>query len=146
MQNSKKLLEICVDFKFGIGALALCLMFASPMIAANAAVQEDQVGDTQLGRIYYEDKCSQCHGEYSFDEPAPMLDGVIGRTAGTRADFALYSPAMKGSAMVWDDTSLDRFLADPRATIPGTLMKTKIDDPLDRGDVIAYLKTMKATK
>ena len=135
-----------VNLGYGPGTAGLCLAFASPMIAANAAVQADPAGDPQLGQIYYENKCSQCHGEYSFDEPAPMLDGVFGRTAGTRSDFSLYSPAMKASAMVWDDANLDRFLAEPRATIPGTLMKTKIDDPLDRGDVIAYLKTMKAAK
>lgn len=136
----------CFDLGYGLRVLTLCLMFASPMIAAKAAVQPDQAGDPQLGQIYYENKCSQCHGEYSFDEPAPLLDGVFGRTAGTRADFSLYSAAMKASAMVWDDANLDRFLAEPRATIPGTLMKTKIDDPLDRGDVIAYLKTMNAAK
>lgn len=138
----EKLVKIRADFVLGLGGAALCLAFPSPMIAANAAVQADQSGDPQLGRIYYENKCSQCHGADAFDEPAPMLDGIVGRAAGTRADFSLYSPAMKGSAIIWDDTNLDQFLAEPQAVIPRTLMNTSVEDPLDRSDVIAYLKTL----
>lgn len=134
------------DVGYGLGAVALCLAFASPMIAAKAAEQADHVGDQQLGRIYYEDKCSQCHGDDAFDEPAPELHGIFGRTAGTLPDFLLYSAAMKGSGLVWDDTNLDRFLAAPQAMIPGSIMNSKVEDPLDRSDVIAYLKTMKAEK
>lgn len=139
-------MKIRTGVGLGLGGAALCLAFASPMIAANAAVQADQFGDPQLGRIYYENKCTQCHGDDAFDEPAPMLDGIVGRAAGIRADFSLYSPAMKGSAIIWDDANLDRFLAEPQAVIPGTLMNTKVEDPLDRSDVIAYLKTLEAEK
>lgn len=139
-------MKLRVDDGYRLGAVALCLAFASPMIAANAAEQADHVGDQQLGRIYYEDKCAQCHGDYAFDEPAPKLDGIFGRTAGTRPDFLLYSTAMKESGMVWHDANLDRFLVAPQIAIPGTLMNSKVEDPLDRSDVIAYLKSMKAEK
>ncbi len=89
-------------------------------------------------------RCAACHsfeaGKRSF--AGPNLLGVSGRVAGTAPGFA-FSPALKASAITWDDASLDRFLAKPGALVPGTRMVIAIPDPADRAKIIAYLKTLK---
>jgi cytochrome c len=69
---------------------------------------------------------------------------LFGRQAGSLPDFD-YSNAMKNSGIVWNEETLDRFLADPRGVVPGTKMTyVGIKNPQDRADLIAYLK--EATK
>jgi cytochrome c2 len=55
-----------------------------------------------------------------------------------------YSDAMKKFDHTWDEETLDTYLADPRATVPGTKMIFPgIKDKTERDDVIAYLETLK---
>ncbi|MCP4329416.1 MAG: hypothetical protein GY791_13380 [Alphaproteobacteria bacterium] len=55
------------------------------------------------------------------------------------------SAAMRESGIVWGVETLDSFLASPREFVPGTKMTYDgIDDPIERADLIAYLK--EATK
>ena len=42
--------------------------------------------------------------------------------------------------ITWNDTTLDRWLVNPSALVPGTKMFFKIDDAQARADLIAYLK------
>jgi cytochrome c len=57
-----------------------------------------------------------------------------------------YSPAMKNSHIVWNDKTLDRFLAKPLNVVPGTAMTYDgIADPQERADLIAYLKQASQT-
>jgi len=45
---------------------------------------------------------------------------------------------------VWDDKTLDAYLADPQKLIPGNVMPfSGMADPKQRADVIAYLQTLK---
>ena len=67
---------------------------------------------------------------------------MVGRTAGSLADFN-YSKAVKNSGIVWDEQTLDKWLTNPQAFIPGQRMNFKVADPADRADLIAYLKTLK---
>jgi cytochrome c len=73
---------------------------------------------------------------------APGLDGVVGRKAGTAAGYAA-SAALKGSGLTWTPANLDAFLADPAKRVPGTTMPNPFVNPADRGDIIAYLATLK---
>jgi cytochrome c len=42
---------------------------------------------------------------------------------------------------VWSEKALERFLADPGKTVPGTTMTyAGVSDPADRSNLIAYLK------
>jgi cytochrome c len=70
----------------------------------------------------------------------PNLTGVYGRPAGAVAGYR-YSDAFRAVAadLTWDDHTLDRWLADSRAMIPGTYMLVKIA-PAERAAIIAYLK------
>jgi cytochrome c len=48
---------------------------------------------------------------------------------------------MKRSKIVWNEKTLERFLADPMKVVPGTAMTyAGVDDAKDRADLIAYLK------
>ncbi|MBV7266364.1 c-type cytochrome [Erythrobacter ani] len=88
--------------------------------------------------------CSSCHvaeaGEPS--SAGPNLHGVVGRRAGALSDF-VYSEALSTSQITWDQTQLDRFLADPSGTVPGTIMVAgAVDDPDRRAAIIAYLANL----
>ena len=76
-----------------------------------------------------------------------MLKGVIGRKAGSLEDYR-YSAAMKRSDVTWDATTLDKYVTDPQAFIPGNRMAfAGIGDKAERDDLIAYLTiATKATK
>ena len=52
-----------------------------------------------------------------------------------------YSQAMKDSKIIWNEETLDRFIAKPLAMIPGTSMTYDgVPDVKERSDLIAYFK------
>jgi hypothetical protein len=67
------------------------------------------------------------------------------RPAGSVPGFE-YSAAMKRSKIIWDEKTLDRFLAKPLAMVPGGAMTYDgVPDPKERVDLIAYLKQAQQT-
>ena len=57
-----------------------------------------------------------------------------------------YSDALKSANLVWDEQTLDAWIADPQALIPGNLMRFPgVPDPQKRQDLIAYLNTATST-
>jgi cytochrome c len=94
-------------------------------------------GDPQAGEAIYE-RCAACHS-LADDRTGPRHCGLIGRRAGSVPGFD-YSPAMKRSRIVWSAATLDRFLASPAATVPGTSMGYDgVKDRKERSDLVAYL-------
>ncbi len=56
-----------------------------------------------------------------------------------------YSPAMKRSGIVWTPETLEKFITDPQAMVPGNRMPyAGMIIPGDRADLIAFL--LKATQ
>ncbi|HSA89646.1 MAG TPA: c-type cytochrome [Burkholderiales bacterium] len=101
-------------------------------------------GDPKAGERIYE-RCQACHA-LAYDRVGPRHCGLLGRRAGTVAGFE-YSPAMKRSRRVWNEQSLDRFLADPLKAVPGTTMTyAGVADPKERADLIAYLASAACDK
>jgi len=101
-------------------------------------------GDAARGEKRFEE-CASCHAlDRSAESVGPSLYGVIGRQAGALAEFR-YSPALKRSGIVWDQRSIDAFIADPQAAVPGNRMPfAGVADADARADLIAYLvKTFK---
>jgi cytochrome c oxidase assembly protein subunit 11 len=94
--------------------------------------------DPERGRRLVWDRCAACHN-LSFNMAGPALGGIVGRKAGSAPGYA-YSAALRQSDVTWSAESLDRWLADPRAFIPGTKMPVRVVDALDRRDVIAFLQ------
>jgi cytochrome c len=71
----------------------------------------------------------------------PSLFGVWERKAGTLPSFHRYSPALKASGVVWDEKTLDPWLASPARFIPGNHMAFQgVPNAHQRADLIAYLK------
>lgn len=88
-------------------------------------------------------QCAACHVvSPGRNGVGPNLHGVVGRRAGTVAGYG-YSPAMLGSAQTWDRASLDRYLADPQAVVPGTRMAWTVADATQRTQLIDYLETLR---
>ena len=116
---------------------SVATLFALTLAAASAHAQ-----DAAAGGMAFQ-QCAECHSPTSADNAGPGLKGVFGRKAGAKDGF-IYSPAMKKSALVWDDKTLDAYLKDPRAVVPGTSMAYGGDDDAkERADLVAYLKTLK---
>jgi cytochrome c len=94
-------------------------------------------GDAAHGATIYHD-CMICH---SLDKNSigPKHRDVFGRKAGSVPDYN-YSAALKSSNIVWDETTLDQWLTNPQALVPGTKMMFSVDAAQDRADVIAFLK------
>ena len=103
-----------------------------------------RAADVENGKKVFE-RCAACHSlDGTGDYDGPSLKGIVGRKAGSREDYR-YSAAMKRSDVTWDPTTLDTYVADPQAFIPGNRMAfAGIGDKAERDDLIAYL--MLATK
>lgn len=103
---------------------------------ANAAAPA--AGDSKRGAEIYT-RCAACHA-LEYNRTGPKHCGVVGRKSGTVPGFD-YSPAMKRAMLTWDEKTLDRFLADPLKTVPGTTMTyAGVPDPQERADLVAYLR------
>lgn len=111
----------------------LTLLFAVPLPGHAAG---DPVRGAEIFR-----KCVACHTVESGgrNRVGPRLHGLFGRRAGAVEGFR-YSDALKGSGLVWDDTTLDAYLKDSEGFVPGTRMYGGLTLDQDRADVIAYLR------
>jgi cytochrome c len=109
-------------------AVVLTVGHSAPSFAA---------GDPDHGAKVYR-QCMICH---SLDKNGigPSHRDVFGRRAGSVPDYS-YSAALKGSNIVWNETTLDHWLTNPQALVPGTKMMFSVGDAQDRADVIAFLK------
>jgi|ERR1700733_10156886 cytochrome c len=125
-----------------INWLATCA-FATAMGVAGATQAPETAplrGDSAHGKSLYQ-ACQACHS-IDDNDLGPKHRGVVGRRAGTIADYN-YSLALKNSDLTWDPSTLDRWLSNPSALVPGTKMYFKIDDAQTRADIIAYLAELK---
>lgn len=117
--------------------LALILnagLFSMPALAA---------GDAEAGSKIFPRLCGGCHqvGESARPGFGPQLNGIVGRPAGTSANY-VYSDAMKNSGITWNRETLTAYLKDPKGVVPGTRMifwglsdEEKIDN------LLAYLQS-----
>ena len=104
------------------------------------ASQACAAGDADAGRTAF-NKCRICHTVEAGGRSAvgPNLHAIFGRKAGAVDNFT-YSPAMKNSGIVWDDSSVANYLRDPKGFIPGNKMAFPgIKDETEMADLLAYL-------
>ncbi|MCX7311995.1 MAG: cytochrome c family protein [Hyphomicrobiales bacterium] len=86
-------------------------------------------------------KCAACHtfGKGEPNRVGPNLYGVVGRTKASEAGFN-YSTAMKAMKGAWTPEDLDKYLANPKAMVPGTNMTfAGIPRGRERADLITFL-------
>ncbi|MBS0546093.1 MAG: cytochrome c family protein [Proteobacteria bacterium] len=120
-------------------AIALMALAAATSSPAGAGT----TGDPARGEAIYA-RCLACHA-LAYNRTGPKHCGLFGRRAGSVAGFT-YSPAMARAGIVWDGSTLDRFLTNPTAMIPGTAMGyAGIADAQERADLIAWLRKASAS-
>lgn len=125
-----------------VSVAALPVLLAPPPAAS---AQQAGVGNAAAGARQFL-ACRACHtvAPGGANGVGPNLAGIMGAKAGTRPGFA-YSPAMKGTALVWTAAEMDAFLARPNARLPGNKMAyAGMANAAARRDLVAYLATLKA--
>lgn len=128
-------LPICELIAVGVIALA-------PVVAAAA--------DAERGKKLFA-QCKRCHqiGEGAENRIGPHLNDIIGRAAGSFENY-MYSPAMRAvgrNGIIWDEATLDTFLAEPYAMVPRTSMTyAGMKDPARRTDIIAWLQVFSGSE
>ena len=116
-------------------------------IAASANAAE---GNVDAGKKLFV-KCAVCHGiGEKKGVVGPNLNDVVGRKAGTQAEFLAkgaggYSKAMIAAGeggLVWNEAEIAQYIQDPKKMIAGNKMAfAGFKAEQDRLDVVAYIKT-----
>lgn len=130
------------------GAPALFLLVAC---GSNSAAPDSDTSSTQAavaaapaavaGKAAFA-SCAICHNiaKGAGAKMGPNLYGVFGHKAGSAQGYA-YSSALKSSGIIWTETELDAFIANPSGKVPGTKMGGgAVSDAAKRKAIIAYLK------
>lgn len=137
--------------RFGIKYLAV--VAATTLIAPAAfADAHGGAGDADAGAKVFKG-CKACHqvGDGAKNRSGPLLNDVIGRTAGSVEGFK-YSKSMiaAGEAgLVWDAEKIADFIENPSSYLKEVLdsskakskMSKKVKKEADRANVAAYLAT-----
>ncbi len=115
-------------------ALALLFLAIGPLAFAADATRGAQVFR----------QCAACHSVSAGEHlTGPSLAHAWNRKAASAEGFTRYSEALKRSGLVWNEATLERWLANPQAAVPGTSMTfAGIRDGKQREDVIAYLRAV----
>ena len=122
---------------------ALCLATLVAIAPLAWSERATAAGDPARGATLFQ-ACMVCHSVKAGEHmTGPNLANVWQRRAGTVPGFHRYSNAMERAKLVWSDNTLDQWLRDPNALIPGTSMTFQgLRESKDRQDVIAYLKAV----
>jgi len=108
--------------------------------AGKARAQDAAAGEKVFGM------CKACHqiGENAKSAVGPVLNGVIGRKAGSVAGYS-YSHANKDSGITWDEATFLEYIRDPKAKVPGTKMiYAGLKDEQKTNDLVAFLRQFDA--
>jgi len=107
-----------------------------------SAIAED--GDASRGARVFQ-YCFSCHSVDPNEQTpleGPSLYRILGRPTASLPGFN-YSDAMKkrgAAGLKWDTPTLNAYIADPQAIVPGTRMSAApLRDDQARADLIAYL-------
>lgn len=130
-------------------ALVLAVVAAAGMARAQTTAAPApsstmaEAGDAAAGEKVF-NQCKACHSlKAGENRVGPSLAGVIGRQAGMVEGYK-YSEPMKNSKVTWTPENLEKYLADPKAFIPGNKMAfAGLKKPEDRKNVLAYLSQQK---
>jgi cytochrome c len=113
-------------------------------VVLSAGCQTAAAQDAENGEQVFR-QCRACHqvGDGARNLVGPLLNGIIGRKAGTIDGFN-YSQANKeagAKGLVWTEDVLLKYLQNPQSFMPGTKMAyAGLRDEEARKDLIAYLK------
>lgn len=118
------------------------ILAAAAIISVSAtASSAATAGDARRGAAIYR-ACVSCHSlEPGLHLTGPSLADLWEKKAASQGDFPRYSQALKSQNFVWDETTLNAWVADPDAFVKGTHMIFRgIKDDQARADLIAFLR------
>jgi cytochrome c len=135
----KKLTPVSPSFRSIIVSTALAV---GVVLVGTATSNIAQAADDDP-ELAFNGHCRECHAFDKGDNRiGPTLYGVVGRKAGSVPGFA-YSDSVKSSGITWDEKSLDKWITNPNAMIPGNNMGaifSGLSDAAERAKIIAFLK------
>lgn len=112
-----------------------------------AAALAQAAGDAKRGAQAFA-QCMACHSTQPGEHlTGPSLAHAWNHKAASAEGFQRYSDALKKSAIIWNEETLGKWLANPEAFVPGTTMTFPgLKNAAQRQDVIAYLRAVSHDK
>ncbi|HEV8016268.1 MAG TPA: c-type cytochrome [Stellaceae bacterium] len=122
------------------GVTKASAILAAAALALGAEVSSAAAAD---GADVFNNNCAVCHStDPGTNKLGPSLASIVGRKSASLGDYA-YSPAMTKAGVTWDKATLDKYITDPQAMVPGTKMLFPgLKDAADRKALIDYLATL----
>jgi cytochrome c len=107
------------------------------LVSASSGAASESNSEKEL----YESRCGGCHSLDS-DRVGPRHRGLRNRPAASVVGFD-YSPALtqagKVKRLVWTAQTLDAWLTDPEALVPGQAMNYSLANADERRRIVDYL-------
>lgn len=128
-------------FHRGLLLITACMLVPVALVIAQSAFAQP-AGNAVAGKALYESKCGSCHS-VDANRLGPLHRGIVGRKVASAPGYA-YSPAIKKLTGVWTPARLDQWLQNPQKVAPGSKMFSSVPDAGQRGNIIAYLKSVSA--
>lgn len=118
--------------------------FGTPYLAAASVGEEypptpQDERESHPGAALFTTYCAGCHNLEAEHSAGPHLDGVIGRRAGSAADFNA-SDALQGLDTVWTRENLAEFIENPTQFAPGTTMTAVGVTPEEARTIAEFLE------
>lgn len=122
-------------------SFAFAAGLASSAAFAGTAFENVKV---EAGKTLFDAECHRCHADNSSDPSyGPTLIGIVGRHAGTVADYE-YSETLANAPIVWTPAALRAWMEDNQGFMPGTKMRhVGITDRTVQDFILSYLATLK---
>jgi cytochrome c len=124
----------------GILAAALAIAWA----ASSAMAATEPAAAASDGEVKFNNHCRTCHTMKKDDNRmGPSLHDIFGKKAGVSAGYPNYSHGLKNSDIVWDEKTLDQFIANPDSVVANNNMKPYkgITDKAVRAAIVEYMKS-----
>jgi cytochrome c2 len=130
---------------------ALCALVATLSLAMIGGSASAGSMDAKKGKRVAMKQCAACHDLSQDAAPrvGPPLWGIFGRAAGQAKNYEYSAEHLaKADSIVWDEATIDAYVQDPKALIPGNKMVYPVPGlPVmkekHRKWLIEYLKTLK---
>lgn len=119
------------------------VLVAFALLAAACADTKKAAEADHPGKVVFQQQCALCHSLDGSRSQGPSLSGIVGRPAASVQGFQ-YTKALRESGLTWDKATLNTFLENPMAKVPGTMMMNAVKDPMQRAAVIEFLDSTKA--
>lgn len=111
-------------------------------VAGSAYAQDtDETEMIKKGAQAYRN-CAACHSlKPGVHLSGPSLEGLWSKKAASIEDYERYTQALKDLEAVWDENTLNAWLAHPQKMAPGTTMTFRgVENDQTRGALIAFLR------